>query len=284
MGRFHVRTARPEDVVSIVRVANQAFLETARLTGLIGRGFAQTMADYGEWCFVAEDEDDGIIGFLVGAHSEDKATIKWIAVHPDYWDRGVGGQLLKAIEDKARREGLKIVETGTPFARGFYERYGFRCVEVQKALILELVGRRVTPPEEIQMKPLILDDLGKLARFMERGEYLRFLTSYFNSFTDDPEKALLGLDRDEAVGVVIGRTDNIYKDLVKVEYIHPVEPSYALSLLYGLVHLCSTEGLRWVGVRLPIQGISEEALTRMGWREAKLPTFWTRYRMRKELR
>ena len=203
MGRFHVRNAQPKDAVAVVRIANQAFLETARLTSCIGKGFAQALMNHNDWLFVAEDEDKRVIGFLIGQRVEEKAKINWIAVHPDYWRRGVGGLLLRAIEKKARREGLRIIETGTPFARGFYEKYGFKCVEAQRRLILELIGRNIKPPENIQICPLLLDDVSSLVNIMNQDEYLRFLISYFTIFSSDPRKALLGLDGDKAVGVAL---------------------------------------------------------------------------------
>jgi len=284
MKDFRVRMARPDDVVAVVRIANQAFLETARLTGPIGRSFAQQLRDGGEWLFVVEDEDGRVVGFLLGRHSGDTAKIGWIAVHPNYWGMGIGGMLLRAIEEKARRMGLRAVETGTPFARSFYEKYGFKCIGVQRALILEIAGKSIEPPQEVRTRPLLLDDLSSLANIMGRDDYLSLLSSYFSTFQSDPEKALLSLDGENVVGVVIGRADSIYRDLVTLEYLYSVEPRYALSLLYGLVYLSSVEGLRWVGVRFPVPHIDEEELRKKGWKDGELPTFWTRYWMRKDLK
>ncbi|MCX7778562.1 MAG: GNAT family N-acetyltransferase, partial [Armatimonadetes bacterium] len=94
----------------------------------IGKAFVQWMQRHRHCMFLAETEDGEAVGFLIGRCDGDKARIGWIAVHQTHWGRGVGGMLLSAIEQCAIERGIKVVETGTPFARTFYEKYGYECV------------------------------------------------------------------------------------------------------------------------------------------------------------
>ena len=127
---YRIRQMRPSDAVAVVRIANQAFLETARLTSLMGRRFVQRMKGDRDCLFVAESDDGEVVGFVIGSCKGGRATIGWIAVHPGHQGRGIGGMLLEAVEGKAMERGIRVVETGTPFARTFYEKYGYRCVAV----------------------------------------------------------------------------------------------------------------------------------------------------------
>lgn len=281
---FRIRRMRPQDVVEVVRIANQAFLETARLTRRLGYGFAKYMLEGGELLFVAETEGGKVVGFVFGRREEDSAVIGWIAVHPEYQGRGIGGLLLKAVEDKARRTGLKTVITGTPFARSFYEKYGYECYRVERALLLELIGRTVKPPRDLDVRPLLLDDLPALASFMGDEEYLRFLMTYFSVYDSDPDMCLIGFRGKDVAGAVVGKRNEVYPDLVTLEELVVKDESHAYDMLDALTYAVSVKGYRWVGVRLPVRGLDEEELLRKGWKDAKLPSFWTRYHIRKHLR
>lgn len=284
MEEYKVRTASISDVVDIVRIANQAFLEIARLPGSLGHGFVVHMKSFPDWIFVAERTTDRkVIGFLIGSRDKHAAKISWIAVHPEFWGRGIGGMLLHAIEEKARSEGLRIIETGTPFARSFYEKYGFHCINVQKAYILEIAGRKVESPSNIEIRFLFLFDLSELAQVMSKNNYLNLLESYFSALKANNENAILGLKNNQIVGVVIGQRDSLYRDLMILRYLYSVKQEYAPDLLHALIFLSSVKGYRWIGVKLPLFGIEEQYLRDTGWNEARLPSFWTRYWMRKDL-
>jgi ribosomal-protein-alanine N-acetyltransferase len=66
----------------------------------------------------------------------DEAHITNIAVHPDFRERGVGGQAMAALEEKARALGacritleVRVSNTG---ARHLYERLGYRGTGVRR--------------------------------------------------------------------------------------------------------------------------------------------------------
>lgn len=279
-----VRRATSRDVAGMVRVANQAFLEQARWSDRIGAGVVEHMRKHPDWQFVAE-ADGEVVGFLVGRPGGEAAHIMWIAVRPDHWGRGIGGRLLAAIEERAREAGLSAVELGTPFARPFYEKYGYKCVRTHRRMVLDLAQRKVERPRGLALRPIGLDDLPGLlgSLFGDEGECLDFLSKFFEAMGEDPDKALLGLRGEAPAGVVVGRAAERNWELTVVSYLFAVGREEALDLLRGLAHLCSCQGRRWLGVELPLSHLSEGDLSALGFEDAKLPTFWTSYRMRKEL-
>jgi len=284
--KYKVRQIKLSDVFSIVRIANQSFLETARLGWLIGRGVVQQLMRNRECIFIAETNRGDPAGFVVGALKDDKAIIRWISVHPSHWRRGVGGMLLRAVEEKAREKGICVVETGTPFARSFYEKYGYKCVDVRRSMLLELVGRSIPMPEGLRIRVLMLEDLPMLLDFIrDENEWLRFAAAYFEAYKSDPEKAILVTREDSGIlGVAIGRSEKICSELVTLSYIFAKKKEDTIRILNSLAYLASSHGHRWLGISLPIAGITEEQLKRAGWQDAKLPFFWTMYIMKKKLK
>ena len=285
MMKYRIRQMKPSDVSSVVRIANQSFLETARLGWLIGYRIVQRLMSNRECLFIAETDRGDLAGFVVGELKDNKAVINWIAVHPSHRSRGVGGMLLKAVEEKAREKGIRIVETGTPFARPFYEKYGYKCVDIRRSMLLELVGRSISIPKGLRIRTIMLEELPMLLDFIgDENEWLRFAAAYFEAYESDPEKAILITNKNnEILGVAIGRSEKICSELVTLSYIFAKKKEDTIRILNSLAYLASSHGHRWLGISLPIAGITEEQLKRAGWQDAKLPFFWTMYRMRKKL-
>jgi len=282
--RVRIRPMELGDIVSVIRIANQSFLETARLTRLMGQRFAQYMREWPDWLFVAEAFDGRVLGFIFGRREgEAYAAVQWIAVHPEFQGMGIGGMLLKAIEEKARSLGLKAILTGTPFALRFYEKYGFKCTGIRRRLILDLVGRKVEPPEALEGRPIALEGLKAFIPLMDREEYLRFLSAYFSIYESDPERASAVFVDGRIVGILIARRNDVYPDLVTLAYIFVKEPAYAYRMLKLLAYMASRGGYRWIGLELPIPYVEEGELLKEGWKDAQLPSFWTGYQLRKEL-
>jgi len=277
-----VRQAQPKDITAIVRVANCAFLEEARLPWHFGVGLVEHLRNFPDWQFVAEIGDK-IVGFIVGKPGTDRVFISWIAVHPAYWGKGIGGKLLKTIEEKANKAGFRVVELGTPFARKFYEKYGYKCISVQRKLVFNLSQRSIDKPQGISLKNLSLDELPKLLEFFgEEKEYLDIASKFFSSLADDPHLSLLGERQNKIVGVAIANTARQTPEIVVISKIYSKNLGDMLLMLEGLKYVCSCYGKRWLGVSLPIPHLDEEKLLSLGWEEAKLPNFWTSYTMRKE--
>lgn len=95
--------------------------------------------EYPPWgCFVAECGNE-IIGFLMAERQTQAyglppgVRIVAIAVHPDYRRRGVGAQLVEALCDRARAEGIDDVFSVLPEEderdSAFLERQGFKAAQ-----------------------------------------------------------------------------------------------------------------------------------------------------------
>jgi putative acetyltransferase len=77
--------------------------------------------------FVAE-EDGVVVGF--GELGQEAGVIQGLYVSPSVKGRGVGRDLLRTLEERARAYGLKWLRlTSSLNAVTFYERAGFRAVE-----------------------------------------------------------------------------------------------------------------------------------------------------------
>jgi ribosomal protein S18 acetylase RimI-like enzyme len=84
--------------------------------------------------FVAEFNGQ-VRGFILGqvARARESATeigiIQMIGVHPDYQRRGIGSRLVRALADKYRSQGIKVIRIGVDYRdkslRGLVEQAGF---------------------------------------------------------------------------------------------------------------------------------------------------------------
>jgi len=84
--------------------------------------------------FVAEVNGQ-VRGFILGqvARVRNSATeigvIQMIGVHPDYQRRGIGSRLVRALSDKYRSQGMKVMRIGVDYRDkslvGLFEHVGF---------------------------------------------------------------------------------------------------------------------------------------------------------------
>ncbi len=284
---YTIRQMEPRDLVDVVRLSNQAFLETARHTWKMGQRFADRMRTSRDALFLAEAGDARVVGFAIGQCDGSRASLSWIAVHPDHAGKGIGGMLLGALEDRARDKGISFVETGTPFARSFYEKKGYRCVGVRTSLLKELAGAAIPLPCGARVRPVMLDDLSTtLGLIGDEDEWLRFIHAHSTAVERDPDLSVL-VESDAGnrglLGVAVGRKNTTCEELIALSYMHALDGSNALDVLNALAYLCSCRGHRWLGVSLPLRGVDEKALRACGWQDATLPFYCTSYSMQKRL-
>ena len=284
---YKIRQMEPRDLVDVVRLANQAFLETARHTWRMGQRFAERMRGSREALFIAETQDARVVGFAIGQCDGPRASLSWIAVHPDHSGKGVGGMLLASLEDRARDKGISRVETGTPFARSFYEKHGYRCVGVRTSLLLELVVSAIALPRGIRIRPVMLDDLSAtLGPIGNEDEWLRFVEAHSSASERDPDLSVFAEPDDgrgDLIGIAVGRKNTTCEELIALTYLYAFDASRALDVLNAFAYACSCRGHRWLGVGLPLRGVDEEALRAGGWQNAALPFYCTSYTMQKDL-
>ncbi|MBO8173383.1 MAG: GNAT family N-acetyltransferase [Bacillaceae bacterium] len=91
-----------------------AITEIWRITGLEQKeaesldALAKQLAWDSELVMVAE-QDEQVIGVIVGTIDGDRAYFYRLAVHPDYQKQGVGKKLVDALEERFRQKGVKNV-------------------------------------------------------------------------------------------------------------------------------------------------------------------------------
>ena len=84
--------------------------------------------------FYVYEINNRIVGVaaLYPRYEEDRGIVRWVYVHPEYQRRGIGTVLMKYIEGKARRLGLRKLQLITHekayWAIKFYEKLGFKVV------------------------------------------------------------------------------------------------------------------------------------------------------------
>ena len=83
-------------------------------------------------CFVAETEDQKVVGMIVSWVILDELHIATLAVHPDYRRQGIGERILtKALQDghdAGTRYALLEVRAGNEAAQNLYRKFGFKAV------------------------------------------------------------------------------------------------------------------------------------------------------------
>ncbi|MEM2935898.1 MAG: GNAT family N-acetyltransferase [Candidatus Bathyarchaeia archaeon] len=160
-----VRNTALRDVPGIVRVANQSFVEMARRTSIIGLGVMEWLIRQPEYQFVAVD-GEAVVGFLVGSVKKEdgEAVVHWIGIHPSHQRRGIGSMLMTAFENAARRHVGRAV-TGTPFARGFYEKLGYRCTHIEHRLVKEIIGKSIATGD-VKFEVIDVDNLEPVISFL----------------------------------------------------------------------------------------------------------------------
>jgi len=274
-----IRKACLEDIPAIVRVSNQSFLEMARRPSIFGLGVLRRIVENPGYQFVAV-HNGKVIGFLIGELRNRVAHISWIAVHPSYQGRGVGSRLMKTFESEVSGKADKVV-TGTPFARGFYEKLGFRCIKVVYRLIKELICRRVESPT-VLLRTIDIENLERVMCILN-DEAVDFLRSFFEAYEKDPDKIFEALEGNRFIGVAVARENRWTSELIEVTYLHVVNEEAYLKVLETLEAKFSMRGVRWLGVTVENSKYVAK-LKREGWVESRLPMFWTHYVMEKILR
>ncbi len=130
-----IRTAAAADRPALLALVTgqDNFNEEERLVameviddGLTGRDDYRTL--------VAEKEGGGLVGFITFGLiplTESSYDLYWIATAPDQGRRGIGSQLLSAMEEELRCPGAAVyIDTsstpGYTKARAFYEKNGYQ--------------------------------------------------------------------------------------------------------------------------------------------------------------
>jgi len=278
---IEIRALALEDVLGVMRVCNQAFLEGARYPRM-GASVVRYVREHPEWQWGAFDGGE-LLGFLLTEPREEPArvAIRLIATDPGAQGRGVGRRLVSALEDRARAEGVPLLSVGTPFASGFYEKCGFDCTRVHLKMIREIIRRPVPRPAGVTVRTLDYDSAaGVLGKFADEESRAEFLNAFLGNFREDRGLALLVEKGDELLGVAVGRVKESYRDFVEIVF-HRAFGESPEPVVRAFEYTASTMGLRHVGLALPED--SEDLFAGFGYRRAEEDYFWTMYTLEKRL-
>lgn len=156
--KVEFRVAVPDDVESVQRVARTSW--HAAHAPIIGKNavdelldqwydrdrLEQSIAHEDAMMFLATDDGE-VVGFAQGGLSEDgpaDAAVGAIYILPEYWNEGIGTELLDRLFNSFQTDGLDsawlTVMADNDVARSFYDKYGF---EVHEERTIELAGQEV---------------------------------------------------------------------------------------------------------------------------------------------
>ncbi|MHB1293404.1 MAG: GNAT family acetyltransferase [Anaerolineae bacterium] len=80
--------------------------------------------------FLVAEEDERVVGVIMGAWDGRRGWLHHLAVAEDYRDRGIGSALLRQVEERLRAKGcLKVnllVHQDNEGARALYRRLGYK--------------------------------------------------------------------------------------------------------------------------------------------------------------
>jgi GNAT superfamily N-acetyltransferase len=138
-----VRSARSSDVARIVELLSLGGLVAGREdpTDLAPYGEALAEIAAGDGAVLVAEVDGAVVGVcqvIVFRHLQQRggrcAEIESVHVHPDHRSQGIGGVLLEAAVDEARRAGCYRIQLTSnvrrPDAHRFYGRHGFAASHV----------------------------------------------------------------------------------------------------------------------------------------------------------
>ena len=145
MRKFEIMRAEKTDVDELAAVEAICFPVAEAATR---ESFAARLDAFGEWFFVAKDEDGKIIGLINGMATDEESiademfedaslhkpngrvqTVFGLDVLPQWRHRGVAGALMDAFVEAAKQAGReKVTLTCKKRLIGMYEHFGFRLI------------------------------------------------------------------------------------------------------------------------------------------------------------
>lgn len=130
--RLRVRDARPEDAQELHALLHAAYKDRGEdrpLTDTVER----VRADIEEGLVLVAEDDQGRL--VASVMLRRVANIRRLAVAPGRKGEGLGGEMLEAAVERARRDGFTVAMLDTipthPWLPEFYRKHGFqeRCME-----------------------------------------------------------------------------------------------------------------------------------------------------------
>ena len=137
MDELHIRRAEAADLAAIASIETACFAPMRRSSR---RALRHSLRSPVQSVWIAqhgEGPDAGVVAAAVLHHHARSFRIYSIAVRPEFQGRGIGGRLMRAILDLARRHGCEAVtlecDQGNVALVQWYERMGFVSGRVIRA-------------------------------------------------------------------------------------------------------------------------------------------------------
>ena len=242
-----VRNLALEDVLPLVRVCNQAFLEYARFPEHAAMA-VRHIGDNPTWQWGAF-RGGRLVAFLLTEPRADRerVAIRLVAADPGAKGKGLGSRLVGVLEARARAEGFRALSVGTPFARGFYEKNGFRLTETDLRMIREITCQAVPDGPEAGIRRLdFAAAAGVLPRLAGDERRRAFLSAFLGNVRREPGLMIVLDGPDGPRGVAVGRSPEVYRDFAEV-FFHDSFGGELSPLVRAFERTASGLGLRYVG-------------------------------------
>lgn len=128
---LHIRPDQPDDFATLCEIDQICFPGEIAYTPAELR---RSMKEPGAVTLVAELEDGGIAGFLVGSRPRPHlGHIITIDVRPEWHGHGIGHTLMQTLEDRFTRNGVRRMRLEAAVdnfpALRFYKKLGYRVVK-----------------------------------------------------------------------------------------------------------------------------------------------------------
>lgn len=279
---MNIRHLTFDDVIPLARISNQAFLEHARYPEHAAQA-ADRIHDAPDWQWGAF-LGSRILGFILTEPraGKERVSIRLLAVDPAAQGKGIGGRLIAAVEVQARKSGYPELRVGTPFARDFYERCGFSCVEIFLRMIRDITRQTVARARGSTVQALDLDTAADALRELRPdGVRHKFLAAFFRAYRRHRGLAIAVRRKGRLEAVAVGRLSETCPDLAEATFHHASAPALE-PLVRAFEHTVSTLGLRYAGFSPPAS--QEKSFKKLGYRRSEHDFFWTMYTLRKPLR
>jgi N-acetylglutamate synthase-like GNAT family acetyltransferase len=284
-----IRVARLSDVPAMVELSCYTFIEGARhivcSSDIILRGFKE----WPEWQWIAV-LNSKIVGFCSCKNNPDKlsAGINLIGVDPCTKGMGIGAKLLEALEAKAKAVGHKKVRAGTPFAKTFYEKYGYTVGQTMEKYLLRVTGRPKIANCSIALKSISLKDIPLIQKQIPSENQSFFLASIYKGIASNLAYVLC--QKDDVVGLIFFRCavqdiiDGLRfatPGLLILDYFYRSESLSANDFLQALLNVAQEKSVFEIGVAPAKDEELKKTLPEFGFEISHHVAFWTMYDMEK---
>jgi len=285
-----IRQASVHDIPVMIEICKNTFIESARHSAVAINIFRAAFTGHPGWQWVAE-MDGAVAGFIVCNRNETEgfANINLIGVDPCAKGTGIGGKLLDVLEKHTAASRLNLVRLGTPYARTFYEKYGYTCAKIDEKYVIELVGKPLPPLPDCVIQPILPTDLPQLLPLIPAEIQFDFLTAYYRytspalSFLMRAHGAPLGLgllatrehENCDVPGGIPG--------LVTLAFHHLFPGADPASLISAAIRTATYNAAARLGVAIDENDPLRATLHDFGFTLSAHPAFWTMYTMEKEI-